>query len=333
MNTLLFRLPTFVFFLCLSQASLVSLCRAGIVTFGSGANEFDLEFVAIGNVGNTADQTSIPSPIGSVAYAYQMGKYEVSRGMINSYNTLFGTSNSREITMQTLAGSNTSGEAAGGISWNEAARFINWLNMEKGYSAAYKFLTDGVNDNASAWDSSDAGYDGSNPYRNRNAVFVLPTLDEWYKAAYFNPVDGSWRDYASLDGNLPSVTSGGTSPNTAVYNNQPGPAEITQAGGLNAYGIMGMNGNVREWDSSLAGTDNRGLLGGSWSENASFLAASFRNDRYPDNEYMTNGFRIAQLTSSSGSSTSSTPEPTSLAILGGVALITASYRRRKLTSR
>ncbi|MGC6448418.1 MAG: SUMF1/EgtB/PvdO family nonheme iron enzyme, partial [Rubripirellula sp.] len=148
-----------------------------------------------------------------------------------------------------------------------------------------------------------------------------------------NPVDGSWRDYASLDGNLPSVTSGGTSPNTAVYNNQPGPAEITQAGGLNAYGIMGMNGNVREWDSSLAGTDNRGLLGGSWSENASFLAASFRNDRFPKNEDMINGFRVAQLTSSSGSSTSSTPEPTSLAILGGLALITASYRRRKLTRR
>ena len=68
--------------------------------------------------------------------------------------------------------------------------------------------------------------------------------------------------------------------------------------------------------SDLEDKGSRGLLGGSWSKNASFLAASFRNDRFPNNEDMINGFRVAQLTSSSGSSTSSTPEPASLAILG-----------------
>jgi hypothetical protein len=38
----------------------------------------------------------------------------------------------------------------------------------------------------SAWDVLDNGFDASNPYRNSNAKYFLPSEDEWVKAAYWN---------------------------------------------------------------------------------------------------------------------------------------------------
>ena len=58
-----------------------------ITTFGSGANAFNIEFVEIGNPGNSADTTGSPNPAGAVNYIYNIGKYEVSREMIDKANT------------------------------------------------------------------------------------------------------------------------------------------------------------------------------------------------------------------------------------------------------
>ena len=55
---------------------------ADLVNFGSGANQFTMAFVPIGNPGNAADTTGKPNPVGAVAYNYNMGKYEVSRDMV-----------------------------------------------------------------------------------------------------------------------------------------------------------------------------------------------------------------------------------------------------------
>ena len=43
--------------LWLSDASV-----AGVITFGSGVNQFNMEFVTIGNAGNADDTTGAPSP-------------------------------------------------------------------------------------------------------------------------------------------------------------------------------------------------------------------------------------------------------------------------------
>jgi hypothetical protein len=71
---------------------------------------------------------------------------------------------------------------ATGISWNEAARFTNWLNTSQGFSAVYKFSTQpgdpGDNANASIelWQPGDAGYDPDNLFRNRLAHYFLPSV-------------------------------------------------------------------------------------------------------------------------------------------------------------
>jgi hypothetical protein len=51
-------------------------------TFGSGANQFSIDFVTIGNSGNASHPSLSVGPIGSVNYVYNIGKYEY-------YNTLF----------------------------------------------------------------------------------------------------------------------------------------------------------------------------------------------------------------------------------------------------
>jgi hypothetical protein len=63
---------------------------ADVFTFGSGANQFSIEFVHIGSPGNAADTTGRPNPAGAVSYEYYMGKYEISRDMILKYNTAYG---------------------------------------------------------------------------------------------------------------------------------------------------------------------------------------------------------------------------------------------------
>jgi formylglycine-generating enzyme len=126
--------------LCLAVviASLTTICSAQTMTtqtFGTGVNSFSMDFVEIGNPGNAADTTGSPNPVGSVAYTYNIGKYEVSRDMITKANA----ASSLGITMYDLTsyGGNLVNRPATGISWKEAAKYVNWLNTSTGNTPAY----------------------------------------------------------------------------------------------------------------------------------------------------------------------------------------------------
>lgn len=69
-------------------------------TFGTGANQFSIDFVQIGNPGNSPDTTGRPNPTGSVAYTYNLGRYEVHRDAITKANV----SGSLGIDMQDMNG-------------------------------------------------------------------------------------------------------------------------------------------------------------------------------------------------------------------------------------
>lgn len=328
----------------LSSASSV----AGTVTFGSGANAFNMEFVTIGNPGNAAD--SVKSS-GSVGYAFQLGKFEVTRDMIAKYNTIYGNGASQAITLADMGsyGANGASRPATGVSWNEAARFVNWMNTSTGGHAAYKFTTAGVNDNIVLWDSSDvADYDPSNPFRSKRATYVLPSYQEWYKAAYYDPsmgATGGYWTYPTASDSVPTkITTNSTASGTAVYNNDAGgtgTVDADQAGGLSAYGVMGMAGNALEWTESNIDATNgnhssvapgfiRVLLGGGFRNQSQFMSSSYMisnqpQNAFPGNENIDFGFRVASISSRGGE----VPEPTSMAIFGLGALGMAYRARRK----
>ncbi len=343
-STVLTVLRSIILSLMLLCSSSIS-ATAGLVTFGTDVNTFTMEFVEIGNPGNADDTTGDPNPAGSVAYTYQMGKYEVSRDMITKYNSEFGTTNSLEITMwdMTSIGANGADKPATGVHWNEAARFVNWLNTSTGGFAAYNFTTGGVNDDIAPWTDSDTlDYDASNPYRSLRATYVLPSMDEWYKAAYYDPVNDAYYDFPTGSDTAPTAVASGTDAGTAVYAGlslgagvpQTGPADITLAGGLSPYGIMGMGGNVWEWEETALSLDNssgsseRALRGGNWFLFANELSSSTRLNSFPLNDNENTGFRVASVTPVILAG-SSVPEPGSMALLLGGVLVFGYRRLRK----
>ncbi len=315
-------------------ASMAAPSCAAVVSFGSGANQFNMEFVTIGNPNNAADTTGNPNSAGAVGYEYGIGKFEVSEDMITKYNANFGTANSLVITKDTR-GTN---KPATGISWNEAARFVNWLNTSTGGFAAYNFTTGGVNDNIAVWTATDTlDYEATNPYRSKRATYVLPSYNEWYKAAYYDPNKsggaGYW-DYATGSDSEPTAVVSGTTAGTAVYDGQTGPADVTQAGGLSPYGVMGLNGNAREWEESStfldnsSGSSSRGIRGGNWLNGSNGLSSSTRGSTGPSNESFLLGFRVASLSSSAPPAV---PEPSMMVIgtLFGIGGLMAKRRMKK----
>lgn len=311
-----------------SLLSFVSQSFAGMFTFGSGGSQFQMEFATIGNPGNAADTTGAPNPAGSVGYVYGIGKYEVSEVMIDRYNAS-QPGGVLQITKDTR-GPN---KPATNISWNEAARFVNWLNTSTGSFAAYKFTTGGVNDDIALWTVSDTlDYDASNPYRSKRARYSLPSYNEWYKAAYYNPNDSTYCNFPNGSNLAPLAVASGTADNTAVYNGQSGPADVDQAGGLSPYGVMGLGGNVVEWEENsfdLANSINsyaREGRGGNWSNLAVDLSSASRYSELPSIGSSGRGFRVASLSSSDGGQV---PEPNSMAIFGLGALSMAYWARRK----
>jgi hypothetical protein len=226
-------------------------------TFGTGTNQFTIDFVTIGNPGNPPDTTGSPNPAGSVSYVYRMGIYEISRDMVTKANV--GSNLSLTLDpMGFLTGGPRPDMPATGVSWNEAARFVNWLNTSQGYQAAYKFSTQpgdvgyDPNANIDLWQPGDLAFDADNPFRNSQAHYFLPSVDEWYKAAFYDPAAEAYLHYPTASDALPTSVASGTAAGTAVWR-QPfdqGPADIMQAGGLSPSGTMAQAANVFEWDES-----------------------------------------------------------------------------------
>ena len=292
-------------------------------TFGSGGNTFSIDFTSIGNAGNAADTTGY----GAVGYSYSIGTYDISVNQLNAAtaNGVAGLGN----------GYWSGDQPAANVSWYQAAAFVNFLNTSTGHQAAYNLTYSGGAYTMALWSSGQSGYDASNPFRNSLALYVLPSENEWYKAAYYDPnANGGAGGYNlyPTGNSAPTAVASGTNSGTAVYN-QPvlqGPSSVYQAGGLSAYGTMGQGGNIFQWqESSLSGSysnpyDNRVERGGAWGFSSSYMMSTsrFGTSGYTYGADYTLGFRVAEL--------SAVPEPSTYALfgLGAIGMMVALRRER-----
>ena len=265
------------------------------IQFGSGENSFDIEFVKIGDAGNVADTTGEPNPAGAVDYVYNIGKFEISRDAVEKAN------------------------AQGGLGRFPAAYKFSTQPGEAGYDA---------HANIEIWAAGDEGFDAANPFRNSQARYFLPSTNEWYKAAYYDPAAnggaGGYWDFPFGSDAGPMPVASGTEPDTAVHLQpyEQGPADIPHAGGLSPYGVMGLGGNVFEWLESELGLVNedgfsvRVFRGNAWPD-LPIMSSRNRNggDPWIEDDYI--GFRVASI-----------PEPSSLRLgtWGVVGLL--MWRRR-----
>jgi formylglycine-generating enzyme required for sulfatase activity len=292
-------------------------------TFGTGANQFSIDFVGIGNPGNQSDTTR-PNGIGSVSYRYSIAKTEISRGMIEKVNATANLGIVYRDWGNVIR--NDPDRAAVDMNWFMAASFVNYLNTSTGNQAAYKFTSSGFQ----LWSESDPGYNANNLFRNSLAKFVLPSRDEWYKAAYGSP-DGVWYKYSNGSNAEPESVYEGTTGIVYGKLDQWGGAwqtlaKVYEAGALSPFGTMGQGGNAMEWteseadgvNSSTQNMDaNREVLGGHIGSDAAGISSTALSTPYPDYGYGF-GFRVAMV-----------PEPSALSLLavglGGLAMM----RRRR----
>jgi hypothetical protein len=229
-------------------------------------NSFSMEFVRVANLGNLANETyhagqslfygEYINQGGAVGYAYDIGKYEVSQDMVEKVNR----ESFAMITMQDLSGLGGNGpnRPATGLSFYDAAKFVNELNRAQDYGIAYK-TTGYTVPILSEWQPGEVGYNAANPLRNSTAKYFIASSDEWYKAAFYSPTKAAYILYPQPDVNIlappPTPVAGGTV--GAVYG-QAGPADVNNAGVLSDYGTMGQGGNAYEW------TESGGRVEGGW---------------------------------------------------------------------
>ncbi len=270
--------------LCISTLILALLAiAAGADVFGTGTNQFSMEFVTIGNPGNKIDvsyKKYNDKGAGSVGYEYRIGKYEVTISQFEKACALDkdisdGDENPYDLPIDSPASR---------VSWLEAAKFCNWLTSGCHSNGTYRF---------SAPDARDA-------VRREAAIekygkaYVLPTVDEWHKAAYFCADSKGYTRYST--GNLIPVAE-----DVANYGGSQGdlnrPWAVGSGGVADHNGTFDMNGNVHEWneDACYRSLNARVIRGGSFRRGEILLRSSSRERNSPSIENSDVGFRVAEI--------------------------------------
>ena len=99
--------------------------------------------------------------------------------------------------------------------------------------------------------TSDPGYNAANLYRNKLAIYFLPSLDEWHKAAYYDPAAGVYYDYPTGSDSFRMELISSAIPTLRLYFSTalpiPGP-NVTNVGLLSPFGTAGQGGNATEWE-------------------------------------------------------------------------------------
>jgi formylglycine-generating enzyme required for sulfatase activity len=292
-----------------------------VIAFCSLAHATTIETVQIGHVGNAADPTT---GYGAVNYAYSIGKHEVTNAQYAAFLNAVAATDTQGlynsnmagpyggITRSGSAGSYTYATVSGRenmavvyTDFADACRFTNWLHNGQ--------LTGAAGEASTETGSYTMATNGP-VTRNAGATWVLPSENEWYKAAYYQPASagGDSDDYWLF-------ATGGNSITTSQANYWGNPysySGVCAVGNFasNYFGTFDMSGNAWEWTDTGSYTA-RVIRGGSWMYGASSLEATNRTAGNPANETPAWGFRVALV-----------PGPAGAALM---ALAALGARRRK----
>jgi sulfatase modifying factor 1 len=280
------------------------LAAALSVAFSTQAfSTISIDWITVGNAGNDSD---LSTGFGGVAYEYQIAKNETTIGQYAAFlnaaakTDTYGLYDSSMANDANIAGIQRTGSAgtyaysvvgSGNrpityVSWFDAARFANWLHHGQPTGALSAGL---VEDGAYTLLGATSGIIS----KNVGAKSWIPSEDEWYKAAYydptkFNPSNGTgggyWR-HANQSENLSSniigvpgaanfcdawplgaeITGSGfaTTPGNDIYSSSQN--YLTEVGAYGEdsdsyYGVNDQAGNVWEWNDGVSGQWNDGVF-------------------------------------------------------------------------
>ena len=301
-----------------------------------------LEFVIVGNPGNTPD-TLINWPdattgYGAVSSPYRIGKFEITTAQYAAFLSAVATASDPYglynpdmaedyggIVRTESGGANVYEVKTGWenrpinyISWGDAVRFVNWLHH--GQPEAPEEYLDWITETgaytlngAVTWQTL------MEVVRNDDARYWLPSEDEWYKAAYYDPTrndgDGGYWLYPTVsDAIAPPMANYGSTVNTTT---DVGAYEYPSY-----YGTFDQGGNVAEWNEGKTSIYARSFRGGSfWGYYGDLdVRASYRPSYVnPSTDYYDVGFRVATVV----------PEPGGIALLVCGAAAALIWRKRR----
>jgi formylglycine-generating enzyme required for sulfatase activity len=307
-----------------------------------------IETVFVGDPGNAADvdHATLDRPYGAVDYAYRIGKFEVTNNQYaeflnavaqadtkNLYSSYYDQSGRGGIDRHGSFGSYSYSVVDGMgdipvvyVSFLDAIRFTNWLHNGQTAGPQNASTTeDGAYTITPQLESSGA------IFRNPDAKWFIPSDDEWYKAAFYDPSKpggpGYWK-YATRADTLPYSDAPGDTDapdpsnlanyynndnidngfndgfaitgstafdpfDSVIYANDVGAYAIATA-----YGTLDQAGNVLEWTEGFyVGTPGpviRSQRGGAWNIGAFGLASDYANGEGLNVNHMDfAGFRVA----------------------------------------
>jgi len=258
---------------------LLAAACASAAGAGAASAAITIATVPVGNVGNAADTTGY----GSVGYSYNIGEYDVTATQYTAFlNAVAGTDTyglynsgmatasfaSCGISQSGGPGSYSYATTKNGdfpmnyVSWGDAARFCNWLTNNQptgaegiGTTETGSYTLNGVTSPAAL----------SAITRNAGADYVIPTENEWYKAAYYNPSSSGYYRFPTRSNTPPSNVLSATGTSNANYNNNAQYTDpinyLTPVGAFAAspssYGTFDQGGDVFQWNETCPPQSSR----------------------------------------------------------------------------
>lgn len=287
-----------------------------------------IETVIVGNSGNPGE-THHNETFGRVDYIYEMATYEITAGQytvfLNAvaaddtyrlYNTNMWTHpegcgierTGKPGSYEYFVAPDFADRPVNFVGWADAARFANWIHNGQPIGAQShsttedgSYFLDGIHESADQL--------LEDVVREPDATWVIPTEDEWYKAAYHknDGVTGNYWNYPTSANNGISNQLIDPDPgNNATYfqigaGDTIGPPYWRTEVGAHEnsespYGTFDQGGNVQEWTEAVAGFDIRRLRGGSYTWGSVLLSSSEQDDVYHSSDQFADiGFRLARV--------------------------------------
>lgn len=249
----------------------------------------ETRFLRIGGTGNEADRDHFgQGRFGAVSETFEIGAHKVTNAQYAAYlNAVAHT-----VDMGGLYHDRMSGPEGGivrirvdsmvhyypkrgfedkpvnYVSFRDAARYCNWLHNGR------------PKDTPSSRTTEDGAYtlkagSGEDPMkRNSGARYFVPSENEWYKAAYFDPNKLSYQLFVG---------------------DSTKPLKVGEASGSDqsSFGVEQMNDGIWEWTESPVGGLFRGTRSGVWFQGNNRQAAG-RFYSNPELELSNIGFRVAR---------------------------------------
>jgi formylglycine-generating enzyme len=289
----------------------VNFCFAAVcviaLSISSAARGINIETVLVSDVGNVADSRFMndgTTGYGSVSYEYRIGKYEVTNDEFAAFlNAVARNGDTHAIFEPFFMGTayyggiersggapnsiytvkpNMGNKPVNGVTAGAARRFANWLNNGQPNGNQLPGITE-----TGAYDLTGENWQSRSP----GATWFIPTEDEWYKAAYYNPTGGPSGFYSLYaTGSLAQPTAAqadavGNVSNPGVnvanyeqaanWNNSAPFGNVTTVGSagplsVSFYGTFDQSGNLSEH------AENISVRGGGWNSLQDAISAGVR---------------------------------------------------------